>query len=180
MFFLPGECRELIRELLRADQIVTFNGIQFDFLVLQRHGGLSKRHLQSLQGKHVDLLDIVHQRTGRRYKLDQLTRANLGEGKKVHGRKMACLDLAELKEANRSDLLQTCKLWKLEQRGKLICPAGPVRDDYEVVGGPHSHLPLRDLGIYVDLDTKDMTEGQMAEYLAGTWGITAGGEFVEF
>lgn len=180
-FYAPNQCSELIRVLLKADKLVTFNGNQFDLLVLQRHGDLSERRLRKIQGKHIDLYEVIRRETGRSFKLDQLARTNLNEAKMVNGREMSTLDTVELQKANRSDLSQTYRLWKLHQRRKLICPSYSRRSGFavEVPDGPHSHLPFRDYGIYLDQNTEEMTDGQMAEYLAGTWGVTPGGKFVE-
>ena len=40
----------------------------------------------------------------------------------------------------------------------------------------HHHLPP---GRYIMLDTTDMTEGQLSEYMAGTWGVNEDGDYVE-
>ena len=179
-FYTPTRCSELIRALLEADIIVTFNGNQFDLLVLRRHGGLSQRNFQRIQEKHADLYEIINRETGQSYSLNDLARTNLDERKRVHGRAMCNLNLIELKEANRSDLSQTYRLYRRWKSGRLIHPYRWIRpsgrNDDAMVDGIHSQLPPR---AYVDLNTEEMTEGQMAEYRAGTWGITVGGDFVE-
>jgi hypothetical protein len=169
-FYTLAQSKYLIRHLFQADEIVTFNGNRFDFLVLLRHGGLSERRLQMLQSRHFDLYEAILQMTQRSFKLDALARANFNERKLVSGREMSRLDLNELKKANQSDLRHTYRLWQLHRRGRLVLPEYDVRREHEGwQGGPHSLLPPGD---YIDCSLEDMTEGQMAEYLAGTWGIT--------
>jgi hypothetical protein len=148
-------------------------------LVLSRHYGLSTVDRKQLNAEHHDLLSIVEEATGFRAKLDRMTRLNLGEGKKVDSRKTASLDIEALKRACQSDISQTYRLYLKWRDGSLQFPTGMTRDDdiYDYDACLiHSHLPP---GRYIMLDTNDMTEGQLAEYLAGTWGINEDGEFVE-
>lgn len=178
-FYTSTRCCELIRALLKADKVITFNGNQFDLLVLRRHGGLSERNFRRIQKKHADLYEIINRETEQSYSLNELARTNLDERKRVHGRAMCKLNLMELKKANRSDLSQTYRLYRRWESGKLIYPYRCIRPSGRngvPMVGIHSQLPPRE---YIDLDTEEMTDGQMAEYLAGTWGISEDGEFVE-
>ena len=88
----------------------------------------------------------------------------------VDGREMASLDLEALKPSRQSDISQTYQLYLKWRDGSLKFPEGMTRDDCfdDDICLIHSHLPP---GRYIMLDTSDMTDGQMAEYLAGTWGI---------
>jgi hypothetical protein len=178
-FYGPSAAKALIEDLNSGDQIVSFNGKAFDLLVLRCHYNLSKENLAILNAKHVDLLEIVERENGWRVGLDKLARLNLGESKMVHGRDMANLDPATLIEACRSDIWQTHRLFLKWLLGDLQYPSGMrqhdnVFEDIPLIG---HHLPP---GNYMSLDINDMTEGQMAEYLAGTWGFDEDtGEFIE-
>ncbi|HUZ32079.1 MAG TPA: ribonuclease H-like domain-containing protein [Xanthobacteraceae bacterium] len=174
-YFLPAQADALIKLLVAADTIVSFNGKQFDLLVLRRHYGLNKKMADTLNLRHVDLHEIFSERTGFRVSLDRMAQLNLGQGKKVSGRDMAALNLTALKAACQSDVEQTYRLFLLEKAHKAKVPE---RRGDEMGSGPHHHLP-GPAAIYRDLDTSDMTEGQLAEYLAGTWGITHSGRYVE-
>ena len=98
---------------------------------------------------------------------------------------MESLDLDALKVACRSDVSQTYRLWKLHTEGRLQAPAGFARawgsrSGSDLIGGPRSFMPqfcphCHDVGsmVFVDWDgddDDDLTEGQFAEYMAGTQG----------
>lgn len=173
-YYRSGTINKLIARLLNADFIVSFNGKCFDLLVLQRHHRLGKRRADQLNRKHIDLCEEVETMSSRRWSLNKLSRLNLGEAKHTNGREMASLNLAALKIACRSDVSQTHRIFLKWMDGSLIvpentfCRKSQVRGDRPLV---HSHLPDPFPYQYVDQDCEDMTEGQMAEYLAGTWGI---------
>lgn len=179
-YYRPQSVPRMIARLLKAEEIVSFNGKNFDLLVLRRHHRLSKRDADRLNRKHIDLCEEVEQEAGHRLSLDKLSKINLGERKHTDGRRMSSLDLAGLRVACMSDVSQTYRLFLKFVEGSLMIPENtprsglPARSDSPLI---HSHLPDPFPYQYIDLDCDDMTEGEMAEYLAGTWGILDDGRF---
>jgi len=176
MYFLPGEAPALIKLLSRADEIITFNGLAFDELVLRRHHGL-----KVLKGKHIDLCAIIHEGERRRVSLHRLAELNLGEPKHTQGRSIAKLDIEGLKAACRSDVWQTYRLWEIWRKGdlKIPRPQGRLRmeqDDWIEVGPGH-HMPelcprchAANTLILIEYDMDELSEGQQADYLSGVSG----------
>jgi DEAD/DEAH box helicase domain-containing protein len=79
--FLEEEVDGLIDQLRRADLVVGFNHIGFDYEVLMAFTVLDlKEHLQSL-----DLMLDLEQRIGVKVKLDAVASATLGTGKTADG-----------------------------------------------------------------------------------------------
>jgi hypothetical protein len=115
-YYTDKQAAKLIELLRKADQIISFNGLGFDILVLERHYGLDGP--VPLNGIHTDLCQEVsiHER---RMSLDRLAQINFGERKHTKGREMYKLDLEELKIACKSDVEHTYKLWKLYDEGEL-------------------------------------------------------------
>jgi hypothetical protein len=178
-YFLPSEAVQLIALLRSADEIVTLNGKAFDELILRKHHGLTGGF--PAKGKHVDLCAIIFEKEGHGVSLHRLAQLNLGERKHTKGRSVANLNIDELKEACRSDVWQTYRLWELWRKGRLRIPeARPSvrrdRDDMFDVGLGH-HMPelcprchsINTL-IFIEYDTTEMSEGQLADYLAGVSG----------
>jgi DNA polymerase elongation subunit (family B) len=169
---------ELKTILRKSKLVVTFNGENFDFLVLQKYFKIGRRTLTL--GKSVDIHAIASKRAGFRVSLDELARLNLDEPKKIKGKSLVTATLKELKEGCKSDVSQTFRLYKLHLKNSLEIPSRSDRSkrydefDYMTIGQnmPNTcpecgKMPLT----FVDVDDdEDMTEGQMAEYLAGTWG----------
>lgn len=185
-FYAPGEAGELIRLLETAGEVVSFNGERFDLLVLRRHHGLTDP-VPKEGGDHVDLCKLLSERAGFNVGLNMLAKMNLGEGKHTKGREMEALDLEGLKEACRSDVEQTYRLWRLWRDGKIRLPAGsgsrrgrPDPDEY-LGPGPGEHMPLAcpncgavgALEFLEDPDADEMSDGQLADYEAGLWGSAA-------
>jgi hypothetical protein len=180
-YFLPSEAAKLISMLRKADEIITFNGIGFDELVLRRHYRLAGNF--PTKGKHIDLFAIIAKKEDRWVSLHRLAQLNLGERKHTKGRAMASIDIEALKEACRSDVWQTYRLWEMWRKGTLQVPeqVAKVRrepeDDFIV--GPGHHMPhlcprCHAVGtlILIEYDTEEMSEGQLADYLAGVSGTT--------
>lgn len=187
-YFLPSEATKLIALLQKADEIITFNGMAFDELVLRKHYRLAGEF--PAKGKHIDLFAIIAKKEDRWVSLHRLALLNLNEKKHTKGRDMASLDIEALKEACRSDVWQTYRLWELWRKGKLQIPEQTVRvrrepeDDFIV--GPGHHMPelcrrCHAVGtlILIEYDTDEMSEGQLADYMAGVSG-TAICEACEF
>jgi hypothetical protein len=63
MYFLPSEAKQLVALLQGADEIITFNGKEFDELVLRKHHGLIGNC--PTKGEHVDLCAIIFEPKGR-------------------------------------------------------------------------------------------------------------------
>ncbi len=179
-YFEQKSADTLVTVLMNADEIVSFNGKNFDLLVLQRHHGLSQNDADAMNRKHIDLCEEVEREVGYPLKLDKLSRINLEERKHTNGREMSALDLADLRAACRSDVSQTYRLFQKLVEGSLIIPMNTFRSRAEVRSDRpliHSHLPDPFPYEYIDLDCDDMSEGELAEYLAGTWGILDDGRF---
>ena len=178
LYFEPHEAGNLVRTLQEADEVVSFNGKRFDVLVLRRHHELKGK--VPLKGKHIDIHEILTDRAGFRVSLDKAVRLNFEEKKHTDGRAMGVLDIEELKEACRSDVNQTYRLWVEYNNGTLKYPQRTRRawgEKIELGSGPGHHIPefcpnCHDVGSleFIEWDTEEMTEGQLAEYLAGTQG----------
>jgi len=168
--------------LIGADEVITFNGEGYDFLVLEKHyAEIFKKILPKL--KSIDMMLLAQRDMGVEFpcKLDKLARLNFGEGKMVDGRKMSALNLDELKIACKSDVQQTYGLWQLRRNGKIIYPAFPTfknigYDEDGAENWPGSQLDLPSICpgcevpgtlVSVNPDYDEMTEGQAADYEAG-------------
>lgn len=176
-FFKPEHSKSLIKILKRANEIVTFNGKEFDILVLRQHYGLKGRVPQ--KGKHTDIHEIMSKRAGFRVSLNRAVGLNFNESKHTSGRDIGKLNLSKLKTACRSDVRQTYKLWKCYKEDSLRYPERSYSSYYDAdyVMGPGEHMPsicphCGDVGSleFVAWNTSDMSEGQLADYLAGLWG----------
>ena len=79
--YTEEKVQELIEQLRRADLVVGFNSVHFDYGVLMGHTILDlPQELKSL-----DLLIEVEKKVGRKLKLDALASATLGVGKTAEG-----------------------------------------------------------------------------------------------
>lgn len=182
-YFTEDEASSLIQYLQNAGEIVSFNGTNFDILILRRHYGLKGRIPKN--GKHIDIHEIMSKKAGFRVSLNKAAKLSLNEKKHALGKSMTELDIEKLKIACRSDVEQTYRLWKLHKQNKLQIPERTAfyerydRDEEEGLVGPGQHMPqvcpfCHDVGS-LELEEHedeigDMTEGQLAEYMAGTWG----------
>jgi len=119
--YLPNQVDLLLNMLASADELVTFNGLKFDLVVLERHYGLSPDF--ALRKSHVDLAKIFEKRIGRWVTFDEVIQLNLGERKKpasdfphdpVHR--------TDVLAGCKSDVQQTYKLWKLYKEDQLRFP----------------------------------------------------------
>ncbi|MGO9545729.1 MAG: hypothetical protein ACLPPF_13165 [Rhodomicrobium sp.] len=164
--------------LLAADEVITLNGKGFDELVLRRHHKLGAGALAA-KGKHTDLFAVIFEQQDSMLSLHRLAELNLGEKKHTKGREMVNLELDSLKEACRSDVWQTYRLWELWRAGRLKIPEQRTRaerdDPFDI--GPGHHMPELCPGchavgtlILIDYDIEEMSEGQEADYVAGISG----------
>ncbi len=178
-YYTPDNADALVKELLSADEIVSFNGEGFDLLVLKKHYGLMARVPK--KGNHIDIHRVMTDVTGFRVSLDKAVNVNFGERKHTNGRAMEALTLNELKVACRSDVSHTYRLWRAHVSGKLLFPQRMQREwggGFEKGDvGPGHHMPnecphCHDVGSleFIEWDTEDMTEGQFADYMAGLHG----------
>ncbi len=176
-YFQEKDAKKLIKHLKEASEVISFNGTGFDVLVLRRHYGLKGKVPE--KGKHIDIYKIMSKESGFRVSLNKAAQLNLNESKHTDGRAMADLNLKKLKIACRSDVCQTYKLWKLFKSKKLNYPEKYFREYSESYMGPGEHMPsicpfCHDTASleFIDWDTDDMSEGQLADYLAGLSGST--------
>ena len=76
--------RDLLHYLLRHDEIVGFNLLAYDNPVLQGYLLPAEQRLAAeLRRRTVDLHALLYHATGRRYALETVSRATLGEGKLI-------------------------------------------------------------------------------------------------
>jgi hypothetical protein len=179
-YFDPTQAEALIKILSESEEVISFNGKEFDVLVLKKHYGLDHNNIPA-KGTHVDIHEIMTDITGYRVSLNKAVDLNFGERKHTSGKSMVDLDMEKLKEACRSDVKQTYRLWQLHDKGSLECPKkksylSPGSDNF----GPGHHMPdvcpyCHDVGSLefdddVNEEYEDMTEGQQADYEAGLFG----------
>ncbi len=74
------EVEELIKELQRADLVVGFNHIRFDYRVLEGYSIFDFSQVLSL-----DMLIVLNEKLGHRLKLDSIAQATLGCEKSAEG-----------------------------------------------------------------------------------------------
>ena len=74
------EVEELIKELQRADLVVGFNHIRFDYRVLEGYSIFDFSQVPSL-----DMLFVLNKKLGHRLKLDSIAQATLGCEKSAEG-----------------------------------------------------------------------------------------------
>jgi DEAD/DEAH box helicase domain-containing protein len=79
--YMEKDADELVNQLLRADLVVGFNHIDFDYRVLQAYTILDL----ASQTRNLDLLVEIEKALGRRMKLEDVAMASLGVGKTAEG-----------------------------------------------------------------------------------------------
>ena len=123
--YLPNQAETLLKQLETADELVTFNGLKYDLVVLEKHYGLS-RHV-ALRSSHTDLALIFEQAIGRWVDFNEVVQLNLGERKiPISEFPPDPVNRTDALAACKSDVRQTYKLWKLFKDGKLKFPVGPT------------------------------------------------------
>ncbi|GFK92978.1 putative ATP-dependent RNA helicase YfmL [Fundidesulfovibrio magnetotacticus] len=98
--FTEERAQELVETLTRADLVVGFNCLRFDYEVLRRYTSLDFSRLPTL-----DLLERIKARLGVRVSLDTLARATLGASKTADGLKA----LQWWKEGRVEEIIHYCK-----------------------------------------------------------------------
>lgn len=79
--FAEADAPALIEQLGRADQVIGYNLLRFDYYVLKPYGF----HPELLSGRTVDLLDHLYRALGFYVSLDNVAGATLGERKSADG-----------------------------------------------------------------------------------------------
>jgi hypothetical protein len=173
-YFTEKNVDTLIKRLIESDEVVSFNGTNFDLLVLKRHYKLTNQVPNN--GKHIDMFEIMSEQAGFRVSLDKASRLNLNEKKHTSGKSMSELNTEKLKQACQSDVSQTYRLWQKFDKGELKIPTGIRFFFSDDNFGQGHHMPdicpyCHDVGsleLADDIeDCEDMTEGQWADYMAG-------------
>ena len=178
--FAKGDLSQGVDLILSSDAVVSFNGENFDELVLMKEGCLDK-HFSNKKLVSIDLCLELEKLHGYRANLDGLSRLNLNEKKHTGGREMTNLNFDELKTACKSDVSQTLRLYEMFKNNKksIKYPSRSQRnylDNTESLLGPFTNLRTGCLecgsqfGGFMDEDLEQMTEGQMADYISGMWG----------
>ena len=102
------EVEELIKELQRADLVVGFNHIRFDYRVLEGYSIFDFSQAPSL-----DMLIVLNEKLGHRLKLDSIAQATLGCEKSAEGLQA----LEWFKQGKMAEIAESCcfdvKLTKL-------------------------------------------------------------------
>lgn len=124
-----NKVKDFLKLLRSFDKVISFNGIHFDFPVIQKQ--LGYKNPFKYKGIHFDILKELYIKTGKRFSLDYLARLNLGDKKMVKGRDMQFLNIDELTKACFSDVRQTYLIYRLLQSKSLILPKVFGRDDLE-------------------------------------------------
>jgi hypothetical protein len=168
-FFSDTAVRDVIPILEAATEVVTYNGEQFDFLVLERYCGLKRN--AAFRARCVDMYEVLTQLDSRfRISLDRASKPNFCVGKKVKGKILGVAEIDTLTKGCRSDVKQTHMLYCLWREGQLLFPVRPEK-------GLPACCP--ECGRKIELvpfqpDYTDMTEGQIFDYELGhsfgVWG----------
>jgi DEAD/DEAH box helicase domain-containing protein len=98
--YTETEAPELIRELQRADLVVGFNVLRFDYQVLTRYSAFA----DFSQVPTLDMLVDIEKIIGHRIKLDSIAQASLGVGKTADGLE----SLKWWKEGKYRDIAEYC------------------------------------------------------------------------
>ena len=170
-YYRADQFGDLLRLLRRAPQVVSYNGERFDFFVMAKTLNIGITRLKIRQS--TDLYRIIVEQTGERVSQNNLSVVNLGETKHTAGNRIPNLEPSAIKTACKSDVNQLYRLYKLYSCGRLRVPLISLTRKH------YNQLPFRgicpickDAASIVEMpyDTSQMTEGQLAEYLAGTFG----------
>lgn len=114
LYFLPKDFKKLAELMKSSDFVVTFNGTEFDFLVIRKH--LRTSSILIHQKKNIDLFKVASVFTnGAKVSLDKLLKLNFNENKLIKKTELGkgSLSLKALKEGCKSDVAHTYRLFKL-------------------------------------------------------------------
>ena len=113
------EVEELIKELQRADLVVGFNHIRFDYRVLEGYSIFDFSQVPSL-----DMLIVLNEKLGHRLKLDSIAQATLGCEKSAEG----------------LQALEWFKQGKMAEIAKYCCFDVKITKLVHEYGAAHGHL----------------------------------------
>jgi hypothetical protein len=183
-FFKSSEFDDLLEVIKKANKIITYNGTNFDFLVIQKHLKLKNHFVPNC--KNIDMQQIISKKAGFRVSLNRAAEANLGIRKKYKGSKLGdpVTSMIVIMAGCKPDVSQTYRIFKLYEQGKLKIPEKKEKkywkknfDDYneetEPPEGQNMPKKCRQCNstlIFEPISTQNMSEGQRAEYEAGNWG----------
>ena len=109
--FWEKDAVSLLKEISKAEQVVGFNLLGFDYEVLKKYGGVGR-----VSHKTVDMMKRCEEHLGFRPKLDDLVTATLGEKKGADGLRAICLyqqgRMKELEGYCKRDVELTHKLFE--------------------------------------------------------------------
>jgi DEAD/DEAH box helicase domain-containing protein len=131
--YIEAQVPDLLERLKRADLVVGFNHVKFDYGVLAGYAGGADLAAST---RNLDLLEVVQKNLGRRLSLDSLAQSTLGKGKSADGLKAVAWwregRLAELLDYCQQDVAVTRDLWEFglkygyllyeEKRGLMRLP----------------------------------------------------------
>lgn len=140
--YLPEDFQLLYAKLIRR-KLLSFNGNAFDVNVILKHLNKNKDDSLSKKRNHYDLLALIKKETGKRYRLDDLVRANLGEKKHTNGRDMKDMDIVKLTEACRSDVDQTYRLMDVFLSGEMVYRYYRIPKDNSMNHDEEPHIVLQ-------------------------------------
>ncbi len=117
-YFIPKNFKKLCKLLQNAKTVISYNGKNFDELVLKKH-----YKFKGMNGNHIDMCKIISNKAGYLVSLDKASILNLNEKKKIKGKDMPNLkNIKEIKEGCKSDVSQTYRLYELYKSRKLKIP----------------------------------------------------------
>lgn len=117
--YFRRDFKKLCEHLEAADEVVSFNGKNFDVPVIERIEHRLKLRL------HTDLCEEAFRLAGYGLSLDVLARENLGQGKLFKGIDLPKLPIGQIIRGCKSDVAQTYRLYNLWKRGTLRTPVNP-------------------------------------------------------
>jgi hypothetical protein len=170
-FYESDDFPALIRELRRAAELVTFNGEGFDHFVIARALGCSIKSLRLPPS--ADLFRLIRDVAGLRPSLNNLAYLNLGRGKRTQGRLIPNVSHTERRKACKSDVMQTYRLYRLYEAGKLRVPRFSLTHKHYRTMPFEGVCPrCRDVASIVEmpLNTAAFSDGQEADYQKGDFG----------
>ena len=133
--YTEDRCPILLDYLVQADEIIGFNLLRFDYLVLQPYGLPIDK---SMIGKTADIMVHVQNTLGFRLRLDNLVNATLGEKKSADGLKSVewykAGDLEKVLKYCQQDVRVTYLLWDYGKvHGKVsYFDRGGIKRDIQV------------------------------------------------
>lgn len=135
--FCADEVGDFLKLLRKFKKVISFNGVNFDFPVVQKN--LGYKHPVKYPGTHFDILEELYKKTNKRFSLDSLVRLNIFTKKMVNGRDMGALNLEDLTKACLSDVRQTYLIYRLLKSNSLLLPTS--FNNHELFAQSYNQLP---------------------------------------